>query len=143
LLRVAVTDLTEPLLLDLAAAYAQANPAVALAPSLAREADLVGRLQSGQADLALTTAPNPQLFATPLGYIAIRLVAHPSNPLDRLTVAQALGLFSGQLTDWGALHLELLERLSLCIRYHFRKQGGLEAPCWRLTPCLSCRFQVR
>jgi phosphate transport system substrate-binding protein len=100
LLRVAVTDLTEPLLLDLAAAYAQANPAVALAPSLAREADLAGRLQSGQADLALTTAPNPQLFATPLGYIAIRLVAHPSNPLDRLTVPQAQGLFSGQLTDW-------------------------------------------
>ena len=33
LLRVAVTDLTEPLLLDLAAAYAEANPAVALAPT--------------------------------------------------------------------------------------------------------------
>ena len=100
LLRVAVTDLTEPLLLDLAAAYAQANPAVALAPSLAREADLAGRLQSGQADLALTTAPDPQLFATPLGYIAIRLAAHPSNPLDRLSLAQAQGLFSGRLTDW-------------------------------------------
>jgi phosphate transport system substrate-binding protein len=100
LLRVAVTDLTEPLLLDLAADYAQANPAVALAPSLAREADLAGRLQSGQADLALTTAPDPQLFATPLGYVAFRLVAHPSNPLDRLTLPQAQGVFTGRLTDW-------------------------------------------
>jgi phosphate transport system substrate-binding protein len=100
LLRVAVTDLTEPLILDLAAAYSQANPAVALAPTVAREAGLAGRLQSGQADLALTTAPNPQFFATPLGYIAIRLVAHPSNPLDKLTLPQAQGMFSGQLKDW-------------------------------------------
>jgi phosphate transport system substrate-binding protein len=100
LLRVAVTDLTEPLLLDLAAAYAEANPRVSLAPSLAREADLAARLQSGRSDLALTTSPDPQLFATPLGYVPIRLVAHPSNPLETLSLAQAQGLFSGGITNW-------------------------------------------
>src|SRR6187431_2290757 len=86
LLRVAVTDLTEPLFYDLAAAYAQANPAVALAPHLARDAGLPAMLAAGQAELALTTAADPQLFATPLGYIPIRLAAHPDNPLASLSL---------------------------------------------------------
>ena len=100
LLRVAVTDLTEPLLLDLAAAYASVNPAVALAPSLAPPAALAGLLQSGQADLALTTAPDPALFATPLGYVPVRLVVHPSNTLETISLAQAQALFAADITDW-------------------------------------------
>jgi ABC-type phosphate transport system substrate-binding protein len=100
LLRVAVTDLTEPLLLDLAAAYAAAQPMVALAPRPAREAELAGLLQAGEVDLALTTAPDPQLFATPLGYIPFRLVVHPSNDLDTLSLAQAQSLFAGETMDW-------------------------------------------
>jgi ABC-type phosphate transport system substrate-binding protein len=100
LVRVAVTDLTQPLLLDLAAAYATVNPDVVVAPSLAPEAGLAAQLAGGQADLSLTTSPDPKLFATPLGYVPFQFVVHPSNPLAALTLPQAQGLFSGRLTDW-------------------------------------------
>ncbi len=100
LVRVAVTDVTQPLLLDLAAAYATANPDVVVAPSLAPPDALSGQLSGGQADLALTTAPDPRLFATPLGYVPFQVVVHPANPLTRLSLAQAQGLFAGRLADW-------------------------------------------
>ena len=101
LVRVAVTDVTEPLLLDLAAAYARVNPDVVVAPSLAPEAGLSAQLAAGQADLAFTTAPDPKLFATPIGYVPFGFVVHPTNPLARLTLPQARGLFAGRLADWG------------------------------------------
>lgn len=100
LVRVAVTDVTEPLLLDLAAAYATVNPDVVVAPSLAPAAALSGQLVGGQADLAITTAPDPKLFATPVGYVPFQIIIHPSNPLRQLSPAQAQGLFTGRISDW-------------------------------------------
>jgi ABC-type phosphate transport system substrate-binding protein len=100
LVRVAVTDLTQPLLLDLAAAYAGVNPDVVVAPSPAPQAGLADQLVAGQADLALTTAPNPQLFATPIGFVPFEFVVHTSNPLAHLTLPQAQGLLAGRLADW-------------------------------------------
>ena len=100
LVRVAVTDLTQPLLLDLAAAYANVNPDVIVAPSPAPEAALSAQLAAGQADLALTTRPDPRLFATPLGYVPFQFVVHPANPLSALTLPQAQSLFAGRFTDW-------------------------------------------
>jgi ABC-type phosphate transport system substrate-binding protein len=101
LVRVAVTDLTQPLLLDLAAAYATVNPDVVVAPSFTPEAALAAQLAAGQADLALTTAaPDPRQFATPLGYVPFQFVVHPSNPLSALTLPQAQGLLAGRLYDW-------------------------------------------
>jgi phosphate transport system substrate-binding protein len=101
LVRVAATDVTEPLLLDLAAAYARVNPDVVVAPNLAPEAALAAQLAAGQADLALTTAPDPSLFATPIGYVPFVFVVHPNNPLTALTLPQAQSLYAGRLPDWG------------------------------------------
>jgi phosphate transport system substrate-binding protein len=98
--RVTATDVTWPLLLDLSAAYASVNPNVAVAPSLAREAALAGMLGAGQTDLGLTSAPDPKLFATPIGYVPIQVVVHPSNPLTMLSLAQVRALFDGRITDW-------------------------------------------
>jgi ABC-type phosphate transport system substrate-binding protein len=98
---VAVTDVTEPLLLDLAAGYAIVNPDVVVAPSLAPQASLRDLLSGGQADLALTTSPDPHLFATPIGYVPFQIVVHSANPLKQLNLAQVQGLFSGRLADWG------------------------------------------
>jgi len=101
LVRVAVTDITQPLLLDLAAAYATVNPDVVVVPSLEPQAALATQLTTGQADLALTTAaPDPNLFATPLGYVRFEFVVHPNNPLSALTLPQARGLLAGRLYDW-------------------------------------------
>jgi ABC-type phosphate transport system substrate-binding protein len=102
LVRVAVTEITEPLLLDLAAAYARVNPDVVVAPSPVPQASLDAQLASGQADLALTTAPDPKRFATPLAYVPFEFVVHPSNSLKSITVVQARDLLSGRLADWSA-----------------------------------------
>ena len=99
LVRVLATDLTEPLALDLALAYAADNPAVVVAPTLAAADTLAASLQAGQADLALTVTPDPALFGTPLGYVPLTVVVNPANPLDRLPLATAQALFSGQVTD--------------------------------------------
>jgi len=101
LVRVAVTDLTQPLLLDLAAAYATINPDVVIAPTLAPPDDLGGMLASSQSDLDLTTAADSRLFATPIGYVPFTVVVHPGNPLAQLSLSQAQGLLSGRLSDWG------------------------------------------
>jgi ABC-type phosphate transport system substrate-binding protein len=100
LVRVAASDVTQPLLLDLSAAYAAVNPAVVVAPSLAPEASLSGLLSAGQVDLAFSTAPNPKLFATPIGYVPFQVVVNPNNPLKGLSLAQAQGLLAGRLPDW-------------------------------------------
>jgi phosphate transport system substrate-binding protein len=101
LVRVAVDDLTQLLLLDLAAAYANVNPTVVVAPDLRSPQALTATLATGQDDLALTIAPDHSLFATPLGYLPFVVVVHPSNGVTSLSVAQAQGLFSGQAADWG------------------------------------------
>ena len=77
------------------------NPDVVVAPSLAPEAALDDQLAHGQADLALTTTPNPKLFATPIGYVPFQIVVHPANPLKQLSLAQVQGLFSGRISVWG------------------------------------------
>ena len=102
-MRVTATDLTWPLLLDLSTAYAGVNPNVAVAPSQATDAALPGMLAAGQTDLALTTAPDPKLFATPIGYVPLQVVVHPSNPLTTVSVAQVQALFDGRITDWSQL----------------------------------------
>jgi ABC-type phosphate transport system substrate-binding protein len=100
LVRVAVSDVTQPLLLDLAASYAAANPDVVVAPSLAPEAALPAQLASGEADLTLTIAPDPKLFATPIGQVPFQFVVHPKNEVTGLTLAQAQALLSGRFADW-------------------------------------------
>lgn len=103
LVRLLVTDLTEPLGWDLALAYAEANPAVVVAPLLAPAGSLAAELAAGRADLALTADPDPALFATPVAYLPWTVVVHPGNPLAALDLDTARALFAGQLTEWTAL----------------------------------------
>ncbi len=102
-MRVLATDLTEPLALDLALAYAASNPAVVVAPVLAEAGTLAASLQAGQAELALTVTPEAALFGTPLGYVPLTVVVHPANPLAALPLEQAQALFAGTVLEWSAL----------------------------------------
>jgi phosphate transport system substrate-binding protein len=99
-LRVAATDLTAPLLSDLIAAYADANPGVALTPTVVSLSTLNSDLAAGRADLGLAANADPPQFATPLGYVAFTIIVHPNNPLARLSAAQVLTIFAGGVTDW-------------------------------------------
>jgi phosphate transport system substrate-binding protein len=100
LVRLLVTDLTEPLGWDLALAYGDANPAVVVAPQLAPAGSVAADLAAGQAELALTVDPDAALFATPVGYLPWAVVVHPGNPLETLDPDQARALFAGALTEW-------------------------------------------
>lgn len=97
--RVLATDLTTPLLLDLAEAYAAAQNNVAVVPVLSAEA-VSEALAAGEADLALTTQPPAGLYATPLAYAEVAVVVHAANPVGALSAAQTQALFAGEVTDW-------------------------------------------
>lgn len=98
--RVAATDLTAPLLSDLMAAYAGANPGVTLSPTVVPLSTLNSDLAAGRADLALVARPDAKLFATPLGYVSLAIVVNPANALASLSAAQAPTIFAGRVTDW-------------------------------------------
>ena len=98
--RVAATDLTAPLLSDLIAAYADANPEVTLSPTVVPLSTLNSDLAAGRADLALVTNPDANLFATPLGYVSLAVVVNPANVLASLSAAQVPTIFAGRVTDW-------------------------------------------
>jgi phosphate transport system substrate-binding protein len=103
LVRLLVTDLTEPLGWDLALAYAKAHPAVAVVPQLAPAGNLAAELIAGRAELALTADPDPALFASPVAYLPWAVVVHPGNPLSVVSPDAARALFAGQLTEWSQL----------------------------------------
>jgi phosphate transport system substrate-binding protein len=98
--RVAATDLTAPLLSDLMAAYADADPGVTLSPTVVPLSTLNSDLAAGRADLALVTSPDATLFATPLGYVSLAVVVNPANVLASLSAAQVPTIFAGRVTDW-------------------------------------------
>jgi ABC-type phosphate transport system substrate-binding protein len=79
-----VSDVTAPLLDDLAEAYTTAT--VQASPN---------------ASLGLTVgAVPPGYFATPVGLIDFVVVVHPANPLTSLTLTQTRAILLGDLTDW-------------------------------------------
>ena len=100
-LRIEATDLTAPLLSDLAAAYAEVNPNVSVIPTVVPLSALSADLAAGRADLGLAVNRDPGQFATPLGYVSFIIVAHPSNPIGSLSAAQVREIYSGGVTDWG------------------------------------------
>lgn len=79
-----VSDVTAPLLEDLATAYLTAT--VQAAPS-------------AELELTVDSAP-PDFFVTPVGYVDFVMVTHPANPLTSLTLTQTRAIFIGDITDW-------------------------------------------
>lgn len=100
-LYVEATDLTAPLLSDLAAAYAEVNPKVTLIPSEVPLSSLSADLAAGRADLGLAVNRDPDQFAAPLGYVSLIVIVYPSNPVVSLSAAQVGAIYTGQINDWG------------------------------------------
>ncbi len=100
-LRLAATDLAAPLLFDLVAAYAEANPRVDLIPTVVPLSTLEADLAAGGADLGLLVSRDPAWFATPIGYVTFAVVVNPSNPVTGLSAAQVRAIYAGQISDWG------------------------------------------
>ncbi len=103
---VLATDLTEPLVLDLAAGYAHdgaGRAPVVVAPVRAVAGSHTAALAAGRAELGLSLSPDPALYATPLGYVRLRVVVQPANTRVELTAAEVQALFTGARTDWADL----------------------------------------
>lgn len=96
-----MTDLTAPLFFDLAAAYAEVRPNVSLAATVVSPATMFSDLGARRADLGLVVAADPDLFATPLGYVSFAVVVHPTNPIADLSAPQLREIYAGRVTDWG------------------------------------------
>lgn len=99
-LTIAATDLTAPLVQDLAAAYRAAIPAVVIAIHLVPQTELAVEVATGRAALGLTTQTAAGPFVTPIGAAPLHLVIAAGPPLPALSRAQARGLWAGQITDW-------------------------------------------
>jgi phosphate transport system substrate-binding protein len=108
-LTVVAPDGVRALASDLAAGYQAARPHVTVrvestGNSLAAES----RLSQGLADMALTTrrpdiSARNGLTATQVAWDALALIAHPTNPVDNLTMAQVREVFAGQVRNWNEL----------------------------------------
>jgi phosphate transport system substrate-binding protein len=103
IVRVAASDLTGPLLFELNREYAGANAEAVVAPRVLPAALLAQALQAGEAELALMVEPPEGLFATPVAYVRLAVVAHPSNPVRELDAAQVRDLFTGRLPEWASV----------------------------------------
>ena len=123
--RVLATDMTAPLLLDLAAAYAETQTSVAVVPVLNAEDSVADALTAGEADLALTTLPEDGLFATPLGYTRLAVVVHPDNAVAGLSAAQVQALLAGEITDWAQVGGAPGQRRWWCRWLAARRRGCL------------------
>lgn len=91
---------------ELATAYHAAHPHISIEVSPMGNARAAsGAILGGPWDLALTTAPTdpplaPALREEAVAQDALALIVHSSNPLDRISLDQAVALFHGDLRDW-------------------------------------------
>ena len=100
-LRIEASDLSAPLLTDLAAAYAVTDPGVSLQTATVPLSTLAGEAAVGRADVGLAVTYASGQFATPLGYVALAVVVNPANSVSRLSATQLRDIFAGRTTDWG------------------------------------------
>lgn len=94
----AATDLTSELAADLVATYRETNSAPLV--NVVAHSALAGELAARNAEVALTANAPPGFYTTPMAYVSFAIVAHPTNPVNTLTLAQVQAIYAGQLTDW-------------------------------------------
>lgn len=94
----AATDLTAELAADLVAAYRANNAAPVI--NIGPQSALAGELAARNAQAALTANAPQGFYSTPIAYVSFVVVAHPSNAVNTLTLAQVQAMYAGQVTDW-------------------------------------------
>lgn len=106
-LRAAGSTAMEPLVTDLAAAFAEQSPLVSLEVVGPGTQYGLDTLRDGEADLAMASWLPPDLGAewraTAIARDGIAIVVHPSNPLAGLGLLQLQDLFSGRAYEWQAV----------------------------------------
>ena len=67
---------------------------------------VAGKLDiGGTCRMSLPASEQSELYATlhPVAWDALAIIAHPSNPVDNLTLEQIKGIYTGMITNWKQL----------------------------------------
>jgi phosphate transport system substrate-binding protein len=102
-LKVAGSTSMQPLVEELAQAYAERHKHVTI--SVEDRGSLVGieLVRQGQADIGMTSWKEPEstsLWSTPIALDGIAIVVHPQNQIEGLTLLQLKDVFFGRIWDW-------------------------------------------
>lgn len=102
-LQVGVTPATRDLVQELFSSSPDAGQITISSYSSNRR--LLRAVQSGgvAVGVALYRPTESVLVATPLVLTSLRIIAHPENPLEALSLQQLRAVFTGAITDWGEL----------------------------------------
>lgn len=117
-----------PLAEEWRAAFNKEHPEVEIAVSGGGSGTGIKALISGSADIANSSreikdkemeqarAAGVDPVEHVVAYDGIAVVVHPSNPLDTVSVEDLSALFSGQITDWGAIGARGMGRIQVVSR---------------------------
>ncbi len=102
-LKVVGSTSMQPLVEELAQAYAERHKQVTIA--VEGRGSLVGveLARQGEVDVGMTSGKQPQdplLWSTPIALDGIAIVVHPQNPVQGLTLLQLRDIFFGRVWDW-------------------------------------------
>jgi phosphate transport system substrate-binding protein len=83
--------------------YTQDHEWITIGSGSVAPADVIAQVRSGQLDAAIVhTSPDPKekAWVSGLAYDPLALIAHPTNPISNVTLAQLSDLFQGRTFDW-------------------------------------------
>ena len=102
-LKVAGSTSMQPLVEELAQAYAERHQQVTI--TVEGRGSLMGieSVRQGEVDIGMTSGKEPDdtlLWSTPIALDGIAIVVHPQNRVEGLTMLQLKDVFFGQVWDW-------------------------------------------
>lgn len=96
-----------PMVEELGKRFRAQHPGVVITVEAGGSGRGVADTLEGKADIGMASRELNQkeqaLFAIPMARDGVTFVVHKDNPVRGLTRAQALAVFTGKVTDWGAL----------------------------------------
>lgn len=112
LIRITGAQAMEPLLSELARAYARERPQVILQVTGGGSAWGLAALRSGEAEIGMVSHPlseaeiaaeEPRLEPIPIARDGIAFIANPANPINRIRREELSAIFNGDTFEWDSL----------------------------------------
>jgi len=101
LLRIVAADAYGPLVETVVSAYHEARPWVQVETEVFNRAVGEERLRAGAAELGIFAGPEPEgLWSVPFAADGVAVIAHPTVPVENLTLAELREVFRGRIGDW-------------------------------------------
>jgi len=92
-----------PVMQDLGKAFEKAHPGTAVDFEWDRTVKAIERVKSGEAQIAVTDHPDPELKTVPIAWDGIAVIVNFANPVSEVTTAQVKDLLTGKIVRWSDL----------------------------------------